>query len=419
MSERHGDTVSADAGPVDAANPGARNRDQQILDLLEASLVHYAKIIELSTDAIVTVDDTGRITHFSAGAERMFGYAADRIIGRPLDILIPKRLRKRHRAHIAAFVSGDGVTRHMGQRGEISARRRGGTEFPAEASIMQYELHGKRVLTAILRDVSDRVAADIERRDAYRQADLANRAKSDFLANMSHELRTPLNAIIGFTEVMTRETFGPLGSDRYRGYCKDIGEAGRHLLSLINDILDVAKIEAGELRPVEREVDVADAIRACLRMVRERVEAAGLSVRTEIARLLPLLHCDERLLKQMLLNLLSNAIKFTPAGAVTVRARLADNGDLRIEVADTGIGIASSDITKALQPFGQVDSTVARKFGGTGLGLHLVRIMVELHSGHLELKSTPGTGTVAILTFPAARLRPDTTREFAEERARA
>lgn len=421
MSRRQGDTGLDRLGKA-ADSVALRRRpatERSVRRQLQATQIHFAKIVELSTDAIISVDANGLITLFSAGAEAMFGYRAEKVIGRSIELLIPKRLRNKHRAHIAAFIAAKSGTRRMGQRGEILARRRGGGEFPAEASIMHYELQGEQVLTAILRDVSDRVAAEIARRDAYRQAELANRAKTEFLANMSHELRTPLNAIIGFTEVMTRETFGPLGSERYRGYCKDIGEAGRHLLSLINDILDVAKIEAGQMRPHERETDVTDVIRSCLRMVRERTEAAGLSLRIEIAADLPLLLCDERLLKQMLLNLLSNAIKFTPEGSITVSAHLAGDGALQIAITDTGIGIAGSDIAKALQPFGQVDSTATRKFGGTGLGLHLVKTMVELHEGHLDLASAIGVGTTATLTFPAARLRPDGSSDIAEERIRA
>lgn len=430
MSRRHGDTGSSQLGlpgtPVAAfAGPDAAarcRRPQQKIDQdqLKASQIHFAKIIELSTDAIISVDAEGRITLFNAGAEAMFGYRAVRILGKPLEILIPKRFRGRHRAHIAGFVAGGrGGMRRMGQRGEILARRKGGAEFPAEASIMHYQVQGERVLTAILRDISDRVAAEAARHEAARQAELANRAKSEFLANMSHELRTPLNAIIGFTEVMSRETFGPLGSARYRGYCKDIGEAGRHLLSLINDVLDVSKIEAGQMQPLEAEVDVAGAIHACLRMVRERAQTAGLSIHLQIADDLPPLFCDERLLKQMLLNLLSNAIKFTLEGSIAVTALVASDATLQISVADTGIGIAGADIPKALQPFGQVDSTITRKFGGTGLGLHLTRCMVELHGGHLDLTSTVGIGTTATLTFPARRLRPGQSKTLAEERIRA
>jgi PAS domain S-box-containing protein len=423
MSRRHGDTGSLPgaAGASDAPAAGRqRVQNQSIRDQLKASQVHFAKIIELSTDAIISVDSHGRITLFNTGAEAMFGYPAARVLGRPLEILIPKRFRGRHRAHIASFIGGDkGSMRRMGQRGEILARRKGGAEFPAEASIMHYIVQNEPVLTAILRDISDRVATEAARHEAMRQAELANRAKSEFLANMSHELRTPLNAIIGFTEVMTRETFGPLGSPRYRGYCKDIGEAGRHLLCLINDVLDVSKIEAGQMRPLESEVDVAAILQACLRMVRERALAADLLVHVNVADDLPALLCDERLLKQMLLNLLSNAIKFTLEGSITVNALVAADATLQISVADTGIGIAGADIPKALQPFGQVDSTLTRRFGGTGLGLHLTRSMVELHGGHLDLTSTIGIGTTATLTFPAGRLRPRRTRNFAEERIRA
>jgi signal transduction histidine kinase len=232
----------------------------------------------------------------------------------------------------------------------------------------------------------------------------ANRAKSSFLASMSHELRTPLNAILGFAEVMQSETFGALGSSRYKEYLSDMHMSGTHLLSVVNDVLDMARCEAGRGALQEEIFDPATNIADAIQMVSMQAAKAKVGLFSEIAPALPLLKADSRRLGQILLNLLSNAVKFTPAGGtVTVRAFAGENG-LTLQVADTGIGIAPEDFAKALEPFGQVDSSLARKYEGTGLGLPLTRQMVELHGGALTLESVPRQGTVVTVILPPERL---------------
>ena len=236
-------------------------------------------------------------------------------------------------------------------------------------------------------------------------AENASVAKSQFLANISHELRTPLNAILGFSEIMKSEMFGPLGSPQYRGYAADIHDSGSHLLTVINDILDLSKIEAGKFELHEEDCDPARLVRDAVRFVAERAAAAGLALQQRLPAALPPVRADGRLIKQILLNLLSNAIKFTPAsGLVTVAAELDRNGGLALTVADTGIGIAADQLERVLQPFTQVENTLTRTHAGTGLGLPLCKSLTELHGGRLVLESTVGRGTVVTIVLPKERV---------------
>ena len=235
------------------------------------------------------------------------------------------------------------------------------------------------------------------------RAEGANTAKSEFLANMSHELRTPLNAVNGFSEIMVGEMFGPLGDRRYKEYAQDILSSGQHLLALINDILDMSKIEAGKMNLSFEPLNLEDVVEDCVRLVRNRAESSGLKLEIDLPEL-PEFEADYRAIKQVLLNLLSNALKFTPHGgrvAVTAQVRRHFAGDrMRIEVSDTGIGISPEDLARLARPFEQIESQHSKTQQGTGLGLALTKSLVELHGGDLSLSSTPGEGTTVSVVLP-------------------
>jgi PAS domain S-box-containing protein len=399
---------------------------ERMEEALRASETRLAGILDIAPEAVISIDQRQRVQLFNKGAEAIFAYSAEEVLGQPLEILLPPRFRETHREYIQGFARGTEVTRLKGLRQEIMGLRKDGTEFPAEASISKLELGGDTIFTVMLRDISERKQAERELMNsnqyleqksheleemaefltqACQQADSANRAKSEFLATMSHELRTPLNAIIGFSEMIEDEAFGPVGSMKYRDYARDINESGQHLLDLINDILDLSKIESGTIELHEEDIEIPEFIRAVPSLVTGRAQEGGVELEWDLSDDLPALRADKCKLKQILVNLLSNAIKFTEAGGkVTLRIWCRLDSGYVFQVIDSGIGIAPENIPKALAPFQQVDGELNRKYDGTGLGLPLAKSLCEMHGGSLDLQSQVGVGTTVTVRFPAERI---------------
>jgi cell cycle sensor histidine kinase DivJ len=257
---------------------------------------------------------------------------------------------------------------------------------------------------AVTRDISERKAQEAELLRARDAAEAANRAKGQFLANMSHELRTPLNAVIGFSEIINQELFGTLGEPRYREYARLIYESGEHLLNVVNDILDMSKIEAGRFTIVKEPFDVNSLITSCSETIGHSAEQKQVALITEVDPDMPELLADKRACKQMLLNVLSNAIKFTdPGGWVRLTARV-NAGNIELIVADNGMGIAEEDLSRLGSPFVQAENSYSRSHDGAGLGLSVVKGLARLHGGSLQLTSKLGQGTTTTIVLPIDQL---------------
>ena len=261
-----------------------------------------------------------------------------------------------------------------------------------------------RQTNSLFREISERKQAEVLAMVSKEEADITNRAKSEILANMSHELRTPLNSILGFSELLESETFSQHQNPIFKDYAVSIHQAGRHLLNIISDILDISKIEAGEAIVEDSEVDVEKALESCVAMVNTRAVSAGVKIRMNGSDKYPLLRADERHFKQIMLNLLSNAVKYTEKGGlVPVTIDQNESGAKIITITDTGIGIADKDILKIMAPFTQLAGSLSRNHDGTGLGLPICKSLLDLHNADLNITSEVGKGSIVTVSFPPER----------------
>ena len=375
---------------------------------LEINTRRHRSLIRNSSDVITIIDGRGQFAYCSETAKRILGYAPTWLIGRRMDEFMPPAELGAFYAFLAHVQEEQGIN----MTAEIQLRHEDGQWRVFEITCCNLQDDpGIGGIIANLRDTTDRKRALDELRAAKDSADHANRAKSAFLAAMSHELRTPLNAVIGFSEVIGSGAFGEVDA-RVLEYVKHIEDSGKHLLSLINDILDLSKAEAGRMTLLEDYIRPADIAADSLRMVGAHEGKTRASLDVSVPASLPYLYGDKRRVKQILINILANAFKFTEAGGrVSLTAMLdagdaegGGTGDLLFIVKDSGIGMTGEEIVMALEPFRQIDSSLSRKYEGTGLGLPLTKHLIELHGGKLQIASAPGAGTTVTLRFPASRL---------------
>ncbi|HEY4134961.1 MAG TPA: MHYT domain-containing protein [Alphaproteobacteria bacterium] len=372
---------------------------------LEFNARRYRSLIRNSSDVIAILDERSQFTYCSESAKRILGFAPNGLVGRRLDeFLSPAEL-----GPFYAFLGRVQEAQGVNMTSEIRLRHADGQwrSFEIICCYLRDDA-GIGGIVANLRDITERKRSLDSLLAAKDLADDANRSKSEFLAAMSHELRTPLNAIIGFSEVISSGILGADAGPRAIDYAKHIHESGKHLLSLINDILDLSKAESGRMTLLEDYIRPADVAADCLRMVGTQAEAANVAIVASVSGDLPYLYGDKRRVRQVLINILTNAFKFSHPGGRVVLTGVIDRGgakgDLLFVIQDSGIGMSPEEVATSLEPFRQIDSSLSRKYDGTGLGLPLTKHLMELHGGALEIESASGVGTTVTLRFPASRL---------------
>ncbi len=360
-----------------------------------------AALLDLASDGAVTLDTDARIVAATGRAERLFGYDAGALAGKPFAELFAPESERIARSRLDRLVRG--AASSDDDSGEIIGRRRQGGLISLQLTLGRANVSGTR-FHALFRDMTRWKEAQTDMTLARQQAEKASAAKSEFLAKISHEMRTPLNAIIGFSEIMMEERFGPLGNERYRDYLKDIHASGAHVVSLLNDLLDLSKIEAGKMELSFERVDLNEVTQQSVAIMQTQASRARIIVRTALSMNIPGIVADTRSIRQIVLNLLSNSIKFTGAGGqVIVSTAANDDGHVTLRVRDTGIGMSEKDIETALQPFRQLATSSRTDASGTGLGLPLTKALVEANRARFEIKSAINAGTLVEIAFPAAR----------------
>ncbi len=371
-------------------------------DIRDARIAELTAMLDTATDGVVTVDDRGRILALNKAAEALFGYDQREVTGELFTLLFASE------SHAPALdylegLKGGGVASVLNDGREVIGRVRQGGRIPLFMTMGQTAHGAEPRFCAVLRDITAWKKTEGELVDARKAAEMASAQKSDVLAKISHEIRTPLNAIIGFAEVMAEERFGPIANERYKEYLRDIHQSGGYVISLVNDLLDLAKIEAGKLELDFVSVNLNEIALSTVSLLQPEAQRGRVVLRSGLSPKLPPVVADERSIRQIAINLLSNAVKFTDAGGqVIISTALGDQGEAILRVRDTGIGMDDDELKLALEPFRQVPTT--RKAGGTGLGLPLTKALVEANRAAMSITSVKKEGTLVEITFPPQRV---------------
>ncbi len=368
----------------------------------QAEVQELRSILDTATDGVIVLDDNGAILSLNASAEALFGFERHEVTGQNFVTLFARESQPAAEDYLAGLKT-NGVRSVLNDGREVVGRAHQGGHIPIFMTLGRIGAPEDQRFCAVLRDLTQWKNAERELKEARREAERDSALKSDFLAKISHEVRTPLNAIIGFAEVMIEERFGPLGNERYRDYLRDIHSSGGHVMSLVNDLLDLSKIEAGRLDLSFSSVDANRVISECVSIMQPQAQRERVILRLSLAAKLPNLVADERSLRQIVLNILSNAVKFNqPGGQVIVSTALTESGDAVLRVRDTGIGMTDREVETALEPFRQIQTS--RQTTGTGLGLPLTKALVEANRAAFSIRSRKGEGTLVEVSFPSTRV---------------
>ena len=402
--ERRKDTL------IQSRSNGASGRVNLEMELRrqKSEYRELSAILDTATDGVAVLDRQGLILTLNRSGEALFGYDQNEVEGKPFINLIAPESRALVTDYFEGLKSDGGFSLLNQGREVVGLARQGGTipVFMTLSRIGGVSSEGEQPevrFCAILRDLTHWKKVERELEGARKEAERASALKSDFLARVSHEIRTPLNAILGFAEVMMDERFGPVGNQRYKDYLKDIRASGALVMSLVNDLLDLSKIEAGKMDFEFASIDANRIVSECVSIMQPQASQERVAIRLSLSPALPNLLADERSLRQIVLNLLSNAVKFNqPGGHVIVATALADAGSAVIRIRDTGAGMSEADIGTAFEPFRRLATT--RPSSGTGLGLPLTKALVEANHASLTIKSKEHEGTLVEVVFPPARI---------------
>ncbi|WP_028749906.1 ATP-binding protein [Rhizobium mesoamericanum] len=388
--------------PAPPAEPRSFERMLEKVAKLQVEVEELRSILETATDGVVVIGAEGDIRSMNRSASALFNYNEDETRGKPFVMLFAHESQKAVLDYLGGL-SGHGVASVLNDGREVIGREAGGGFVPLFMTMGL--LTSSSGYCAVIRDITQWKRTEDELRSAKSAAETANAHKTDFLARVSHEIRTPLNAIIGFSDMMATERFGPIGHPRYVEYANDIGRSGRHVLDIVNDLLDISKIEAGEMELDFGAIDLNEAVSEAVALLQPQANSQRVIIRTALSQAVPDVVADLRSIKQIALNILSNSIRFTPAGGqIVVSTSYEANGSVVLRVRDTGVGMTRSELEQAMKPFRQVSAQSRHRGDGTGLGLPLTKAMVDANRAIFAISSAPNEGTLVEIAFPSQRV---------------